>query len=401
VRAHGHRRLSTLGGKIDATRLTGRHAFKAGVDAVRLSPHETLSYNYDGYLAFTHLVELPHMHFSGPAITFTGAATGGQVSAYVQDSIQAGSRVTLDVGLRVDRYALIVSETDVSPRVSLALRVGDATVLYASYNHFFVPPPIEGVLSNSAGLTRFIDEIAGALPPVGPTVEDQFESGVTTGFGPFSLALASYYRATDNPVHTTIWPDSRIYSYASFDRARAYGLEAKLDVTRVVASGVTGYLNYALGRVDFQNPVTGGFATEAAHLTETSRFLAPMDQTHTLTGGLTYRHAGSGLWLGSAIEYGSGTPMGHGTAAHDHPAGGAPQAHTSSAGAAPRVPGHFTANVSFGVTLMRATGRPKLALQLDVENLANNIYLIAQEGEFSPAQFSIPRLVSVTAKFTF
>lgn len=24
--------------------------------------------------------------------------------------------------------------------------------------------------------------------------------------------------ASENPVHTTIWPDSRIYSYASFDR---------------------------------------------------------------------------------------------------------------------------------------------------------------------------------------
>ena len=83
------------------------------------------------------------------------------MSAYVQDSIQAGSRVTADVGLRVDRYDLLVSETHASPRVNLAFRIGDATVLHASYNHFFVPPPIEGVLSSSAGLTRLIEEIGG------------------------------------------------------------------------------------------------------------------------------------------------------------------------------------------------------------------------------------------------
>ena len=42
-----------------------------------------------------------------------------------------------------------------------------------------------------------------------------------------------------------------------------------------------------------------------------------------------------------------------------------------------------------------------LTLQLDVENIANNIYVIAQEGEFSPAQFSLPRVVSLSAKFRF
>ena len=54
-------RSSTLGGKIDATRFSGRHALKAGVDAVRLRPQENLAYNYEGYLEFTHLVGLPHI----------------------------------------------------------------------------------------------------------------------------------------------------------------------------------------------------------------------------------------------------------------------------------------------------------------------------------------------------
>jgi hypothetical protein len=66
------------------------------------------------------------------------------------------------------------------------------------------------------------------------------------------------------------------------------------------------------------------------------------------------------------------------------------------------VPGHFTANFSFGVDLLR-TGRQRsrLSLQFDIENISDNVYLIAQEGEFSPAQYSIPRLISVTAKVRF
>ena len=272
-------------------RFMGRHALKAGVDAVRLRPRESSGLRRQGYLEFTHLVGLPHIHVTGQSVAFAGTESGGQVSAYVQDSIQIGGRVTADVGLRVDRYDLLAAATHASPRVNLAFRVGGATVLHASYNHFFVPPPIEGVLSSSAGLTRSIEEIGVALPASHRRSKISSKRASRPSRGRVQLALTSYYRATDNPVHTTVWPDSRIYSYASFDRARAYGLEAKADVRSLRPSGLTGYSNYALGRVYFYNPVTGGFVTEAAHLTETNRFLAPMDQTHTLTGGVTYRHA--------------------------------------------------------------------------------------------------------------
>ena len=395
------RRLVTLGVKSDASRFVGRHALKAGIDVVRLRPREDLRYDDGGYIEFTHLVDLPHTHVVGGEIGFAGTTTGGQMSAYVQDGISLGHRVTADLGLRVDRYDLVTTATHASPRMNLAVQLGGATVLHTSYNHFFVPPPIEGVLSSSAGLTRSIEEIGIALPGIDPTIEDQFEAGIATSRGPLQLALTTYYRATDNPVHTTVWPDSRVYSYASFDRARAYGLEAKADLRSIGAPGTAAYVNYALGRVDFFNPVTGGFVTEAAHLTESSRFLAPMDQTHTLTAGMTYRHAPSRLWLAGTIEYGSGTPMGHGGAGHVHAGAETHAGDTASSGNG-RVPGHVTAGGSVGLDLLTNRIRGgSLSLQVDIENIANNIYVIAQEGEFSPAQFSLPRIVSLSAKFRF
>ena len=111
----------------------------------------------------------------------------------------------------------------------MAVPVGRGATLHLSYNHFFVPPAVEGVLSSSAGLTSRIEEIAKALPPLAPTTEDQFEIGASIPAGAMRLSLTGYYRATDNPVHTTVWPDARIYSYASFDRERAHGLETKIE----------------------------------------------------------------------------------------------------------------------------------------------------------------------------
>lgn len=402
ARASVDREVVTTGGKADVTRFAGRHAIKAGADLVWLRPQEQLAYGYNGYRELAHVLGLPHIHIDHNAITFFGRRTGSQVSGYVQDGIQVASRLTVDIGVRVDRHDLVVTETHASPRVNVGYQVGRGAVLHASYNHFFVPPPIEGVLSSSAGLTRAIREIGAPLPALEPTIENQFEVGATLPLRPVQLGVTGYYRASDNPVHTAIWPDSRIYSYASFDGERAFGLEAKAELRSLTRYGVTGYLNYALGRVYFYNPVTGGFVTEAAHITETRRFLAPMDQTHTLTTGLAYRHAGTGLWVGTAMEYGSGTPVGHGGADHTHGAGEADHAHAGPTGGALRVPGHFAANLAVGLDLLPdGRGRRRFSLRLDAENITNNVYKVAQENEFAAGQFSIPRLISATARVRF
>jgi hypothetical protein len=179
-------------------------------------------------------------------------------------------------------------------------------------------------------------------------------------------------------------------------------VEAKAEVPGLARYGVTGYLNYALGRVYFYNPVTGGFVTDAEHLTETNRFLAPMDQTHTLTAGLGYRHSRTGLFASTAAEYGSGTPRGHGGSEHEHGASESDHEHADSAEAATRVPGHFTADISFGIDLVRRAKRgPRLSLQVDIENVANDVYLIAQESEFAAGQYANPRLISASVKVRF
>ena len=222
------RELVTVGGKADLTHFGGAHAIKAGIDAVRLRPDEALSYDYSGYRELTHLLEQPHVHIDGNRIAFGGRESGGQLSGYVQDAVRLGARVTADFGVRLDHYDLLTSATHASPRVNLAVQVGGG-VLHASYNRFFVPPPIEGVLSSGAGLTAGIHEIGVALPALEPTREDQVELGASAPVGPLRIGLTGYFRATENPVHTTVWPDARIYSYASFDRERAYGLEARVE----------------------------------------------------------------------------------------------------------------------------------------------------------------------------
>jgi outer membrane receptor protein involved in Fe transport len=406
------RTLQTFGIKSDMTRLHGRHTIKGGIDLALLRPHEDLYYLSQPWIDFTHLSDVneTHVHLRGPnlgagiprPVVFNGRKTGGQVSAYLQDKLQMTPSFTVDVGARFDRYSLVISESHVSPRVNVAYRFATGTVVFGSYNHFFVPPPIENVLAGSAGLTRFVSEIGRALPPVRSIKENQFELGVTQPVArAMTVGVTSYYRRSDDPAHTSLFPDSRFYTYANFDKGKAYGVEVKTEVSRIAALGLSGYLNYAFGRVWFYNPVIAGFTTEAGHLTETTRFLAPMDQAHTLTSGLTYFDNRTRLWGAVALEYGSGTPGGHGAGDHEH-ADGETHEHATGPGlCGTRCPSHFTQNLSIGWNAAMDAARPRLSVQFSVENLSNRIYLLSKESTMVQGQYSIPRLISASVRMLF
>ncbi len=413
AQTNAERTLHTFGVKSDITRIAGRHALKGGVDVVLLRPREELYYLSQPWITFTHLPEVneSHVHFRGPnlgpgiprPVVFNGNETGGQGSLFVQDKVQVTSSLTVDLGVRFDRYSLAISESHVSPRVNTAYRFPAGTVLFGSYNHFFVPPPIENVLAGSAGLAGLVSEIGRPLPPVRAIKEDQFEVGVTqpiAGIG--SVGITGYYRVSDDPPHTSIFPDSRFYTYASFDKGKAYGMEIKADVPRIANLGLSGYLNYALGRVWFYNPIGAGFTTEAAHLNEVSRFLAPMDQTHTATAGLSYHHARTRLWAAVSVEYGSGTPGGHGNGDHEHEAGEAHE-HASGPGlCGTRCPSRVTPNLSVGWNALSSSGdQPRVSVQFNVENVTNKVYLLSKESSMVQGQYSIPRLISASMRFRF
>ena len=178
-------------------------------------------------------------------------------------------------------------------------------------------------------------------------------------------------------------------------------MEIKADVPQIADLGLSAFLNYALGRVWFYNPIHAGFTTEAAHLTDSNRFLAPMDQTHTLTSGLRYHNSRTRLWGALAFEYGSGTPGGHGGGDHAHDDG---EAHEHATG--PGLCGtraRRTSRKTFRSVGMRprTAAEPRLSFQFNVENLSNKVHLLSKESTMVQGQYSSPRVFSGSMKIGF
>ncbi|HLG17342.1 MAG TPA: TonB-dependent receptor [Blastocatellia bacterium] len=362
IQAGGLRNDVTAGFKSDYSLYIGsRHEIKAGVDLMLLRLREDLSFD-----PRENEVEIG-------AFDFRGRKTGGQASAYFQDQIRPLKNFTANVGLRLDRYRLVTSETAVSPRVNLAYGMpGARTVLHFAYNRFFSPPPIENLLlSASLGFE--------GRPP-GSSRSNHFEAGVNHSFtDKVGVRVTAYWRSDRHSFETTELANVRVFAPTTFARGKAYGLEFFSEVKEIARLGLSGYFGYTAQRVFQTGPVSGGFTFEQIEAAE--RAPAAFDQVHTAVAGETWREKRSGVWASAAFEYGSGT-----LAEIDE--------------VRVRLPEHLVANFSLGVDLFRREAR-RLSLQVNVENATGRVYQIAKESEFTPVQYSPPRLISGSLSVRF
>src|SRR5581483_2957131 len=120
----------TIGIKSDVSHFWRGHLIKAGLDLVKLRELESFSFDSRGD---------PDVF---PA--FRGGLYGGQASMYLQDHFSPFKNLWVDLGARYDYFDLVLTHTQVSPRVGLAYHFTKTkSVLHASYNRYFSPPPIE------------------------------------------------------------------------------------------------------------------------------------------------------------------------------------------------------------------------------------------------------------------
>ena len=450
----GFRRSLTHGVKADGLWQLGRHIVKSGFDLARLSLNEDFFFDpreaegEEAALRFSPkfrspfptpfaLTAGPPLVLSGAtveALDFAGRARGGQGGFYVQDRFSLFDNFTIHAGLRYDRYSVLETEDQWSPRIGLSYHVQPTgTVLRAVYNRFFVPPPLEYLqLGNAFGTgeieefeiahadlsfeTPFsgADEGAEGASPLGPIRslrQHYFETGVQQPIHKnILLDVSAYHHQGNNAYENVEISNTRLFVPTTFSRERTWGSDASLRLRPLPGLGLFGSLNYGYIVTNFFGPASGGIAAEAA--SPGQQITPAFDQRHTGSATLGYRHSKTGFNLGFSVGYGSGTPTeraldpGHEetaapAAALSFPAlflGGGQEEEGEEI--LVRLPSYWTFDVWTGVRLWQSESR-SVELQFNAENLGNRIFEIAKESEETPVQFGSRRRSYGQLRFRF
>jgi outer membrane receptor protein involved in Fe transport len=331
--------------KFDATwQLNKQHTLKAGVDLTQHNIHRfnssIINAGGDDYYDDPILGKRVYYDYTPFLVTDAKSASTDiyvvkpwEGAVYLQDKMEFDLMV-INLGLRYDCFepnttypseprnpdnAVINSPQSVylqapfsdqiSPRVGLSYKLGNAALLRFSYGHFFQMPPLYSLYTNHYHVVGGDYQVLMGNPLVKPQKTIQYEAGLWQELGSnMSLEVAVFYRDIYDLLGTqTITTFNQIHYglYSNKDYGNVRGLELKYDYSLGDFFAAVNYtLQYTRGNSNY--PTYNW--TRAGQRMDPVVVLIPMDfdQRHTLNASIGYNTERYG---GSIIgRYDSGEP---------------------------------------------------------------------------------------------
>lgn len=319
VTADLSRTLSTLSSLNRFGWQRGAHQVRAGADWQRFSLGERFAFgltdpalNAPGDPGFNPRLAPYHLARGGSRFRFRDSGSGHLLGLFVHDRVRWRG-LTLDLGARLDRYAMVVRATQLQPRLGLAYHVAPTrTVLRASYNRNLQTPPNENLLlANSREAAALAPpqvsrRLGGGLIPIRPEYQHVYEAGLQQDLGGrASLDLAYYHKDSVHAQDNDNFLNTGVVFPTSLASARINGFEARLAVPE--ARRLSGSLTLTHFRAVMNPPFTGGLFLGSAAIDALSSgpFLADHDQVLGASGHLVFRPA-KRWWITSRARYDSG-----------------------------------------------------------------------------------------------
>jgi hypothetical protein len=335
------------------------------------------------------------------AFTFFDRGRDREGALFLEDTLRLGNW-TMAPGLRWDDYSLVVHQSVLSPRLSIARYFeGLQMIAHVSYDHVFQTPAFENILLSSSTQVASLDPLV-LRKPVEPSTGNYYEVGISKLMGrEMHLEVNAYSRrirnfADDNPLL-----DTAISFPINFQAASIYGAEGKLDVLRLKRlSGFASY-SYMVGTCSL--PVTGGLflgeqATQALDQFS-GRLWVSQDQRNTLRTRWMLRLP-EGFEAASRLEYDSGLPVDFdGTRQQALAQYGASLVNRVNFSRG-RVDPSLTVNASIARE-WQLRDRIRARLEADGENLNNQVDLLDFAGLFSGNAVQPPRSGDLVLRLVF
>jgi outer membrane receptor protein involved in Fe transport len=251
-----------------------------------------------------------------------GAKTESIESLYLQDEWKLVPTLTVNYGLRFDKFAAFASGQQVSPRLNVVWQALSDTTVHAGYSRYLSPPPFE--LVGTETVSKFINTTAGAQvlradTPL-PEQANYYDLGVQQKITDrITVGLDSYYKQSHNLIDEGQFGAPIILTPFNYTYGKQYGVELTSSYT---LEEFTAYLNLAWQSARGKNIDSAQFNFAADDLAYIAQHYIHLDheQRVTASGGASYSWGhtrfsadflvGSGLRADLQLPDGSAIPNG-------------------------------------------------------------------------------------------
>lgn len=311
VTATSTRRHDRQGVLASWNRALGRHTVTIGGEAARLALREDFRFavtddDADG------LSNAARAFTPARPFIFADRVARTQWSGFAQSRAYLG-RLTLDTGLRYDHTALLVTASQWSPRVGVAIDLGSAIELRGSFNRFFQPPQAEHLLLSSSeaarALSPFADDEASGGAAIEPERQSAWEAGLSRWFRGVRVDVAGWRRQVRHYADPNVFFGTTIVFPNSVARGTATGLDVRVDSPR--RRGWQASASYTLSKIEQEGPIDGGLFLEddIDELGPGVRFTPDHDQRHVAAATVSWLPAVNRFAATAQARYASGTPL--------------------------------------------------------------------------------------------